>query len=394
MKNIMHKIIFIFAAFFAAGFATSANAQQAEVYTQASGTHETSGLTLTLSDPLTDIATAARNSIRRDERLSELRRVNPADISVNMMGIGANRDLFDDLPTFGSGPGSGSRTVIKAGDLFQLYSALAGVGPSPVFTVYVRESDNALVLASSVSFGVANTNAGEFYLNDDWKETSDITKARGYVAPPPPPSSEEMENDGGDNDGNTDNTGGNSGGGGGSAGAIIGGVAVVGGLIWLLSSGGAAGEFNFTPDFGYAINESGYAANAGGRMDFRKDKWHLYYTGGQTNANGDFGNFRYSSGGKYAADFWTAAFSESVSGKTADYDFSLSANFAGEIWEISPVYHLHSRHKKDKTETHNALNLESVLHYNRWIIRPAAGFRWENANDLTQKLQINATHYF
>ena len=199
MKNIMHKIIFIFAAFFAAGFATSANAQQAEVYTQASGTHETSGLTLTLSDPLTDIATAARNSIRRDERLSELRRVNPADISVNMMGIGANRTLSNRLPTFGTPLNTANEKIIKAGDLFQLYSALANVNPSPVFTVYVRESDNALVLASSVSFGVANTNAGEFYLNDDWKETSDITKARGYVAPPPP-SSEEMENDGGDND--------------------------------------------------------------------------------------------------------------------------------------------------------------------------------------------------
>ena len=393
MKNITHKIIFIFAAFFAAGFATSANAQQAEVYTQASGTHETSGLTLTLSDPLTDIATAARNSIRRDERLSELRRVNPADKLVSMMGIGANRTLSNRLPTFGTPLNTANEKIIKAGDLFQLDSALANVNPSPVFTVYVRESDNALVLARSVSFRVANPDAGEFYLNDDWKETSDITKARGYVAPPPP-SSEEMENDGADNDDNTDNTGGNSGGGGGSAGAIIGGVAVVGGLIWLLSSGGAAGEFNFTPDFGYAINESGYAANAGGRMDFRKDKWHLYYTGGQTNANGDFGNFRYSSGGKYAADFWTATFSESISGKTADYDFFLSANFAGEIWKISPVYHLHSRHKKDKTETHNALNLESVLHYNRWIIRPAAGFRWENANDLTKKLQINATHYF
>ncbi len=191
-----------------------------------------------------------------------------------------------------------------------------------------------------------------------------------------------------------------SGGGSSSTGLIVGGIVVVGGLVWLLSSGGEEGEFNFSPDFGYSLTESGYSANVGGRADFRKDNWHFYYSANQQNANGNFADFRYESGGKYTADFWTATFSESVAGDTADYDFSLSANLRGEIWKISPVYRLHSEWKESdsgiKTETQNELNLESVLRYNRWTIRPSAGFRWENANDFSKnaRFQINAIHRF
>ena len=191
-----------------------------------------------------------------------------------------------------------------------------------------------------------------------------------------------------------------SGGGSSSTGLIVGGIVVVGGLVWLLSSGGEEGEFNFSPDFGYSLTESGYSANVGGRADFRKDNWHFYYSANQQNANGKFADFRYESGGKYTADFWTATFSESVAGDTADYDFSLSANLRGEIWKISPVYRLHSEWKESdsgiKTETQNELNLESVLRYNHWTILPSAGFRWENANDFSKnaRFQINAIHRF
>ena len=186
-----------------------------------------------------------------------------------------------------------------------------------------------------------------------------------------------------------------SAGGGGSSsstGLIIGGVAVVGGLIWLLSSGGEEGEFNFSHDFGYSATKSGYSANAGGRMDFRKDNWHLYFSG-DGNANGEF---RYQSGGSYTADFWTAEFSESVSGKTADYDLSLSSDFGSGIWKLSPTYRLHSEYADSEFDTQNELNLESVLRYNRWTIRPSAGFRWENANDFSKnaRFQINAIHRF
>ena len=188
----------------------------------------------------------------------------------------------------------------------------------------------------------------------------------------------------------------NSGGGSSNTGLIIGGVIVVGGLAYLLSDGGETGEFSFSPDFGYSATESGYSANVGGRIDFRKDKWHLYYSGGQTNRNGNFGDFQYESGGKYTANFWTATFSESVSGKTADYDLSLSAKLTGGVWNISPVYRLHSEYEKGETETRNSLNLQSEFRYNRWTIRPAAGFQWRSFGDFANngKLQINAIHRF
>ena len=167
------------------------------------------------------------------------------------------------------------------------------------------------------------------------------------------------------------------------------------GVIAVFLAGGVP-SFNMSPDFGYRITESGYYANVGGRADFRKDNWHLYYSANQQNANGNFADFRYESGGKYTADFWTATFSESVSGETADYNFSLSANLQGEIWKISPVYRLHSEYEKGETETQNELNLQGNFRYNRWTIRPSAGFRWENANDFSKnaRFQINAIHRF
>ena len=73
----------------------------------------------------------------------------------------------------------------------------------------------------------------------------------------------------------------------------------------------------------------------------RADAWIFIKTAGicigrrgRTNANGDFGDFRYSSGGSYAADFWTATFSENASGEIVDYDLSLSANYGERRLEV------------------------------------------------------------
>ena len=190
-----------------------------------------------------------------------------------------------------------------------------------------------------------------------------------------------------------------SGGGGGSSsstGLIVGGVAVVGGLVWLLSSGGEEGEFNFSPDFGYSATESGYSANIGGRADFRKDNWHLYYSADSGYDGNGMQEFRYQSGGKYTADFWTAEFSESVSGKTADYDLSLSSNFGGGIWKLLPTYRLHSEYADNEFDTQNSLNLESEFRYNNWEIRPTAGFNWREFGEFADSgtFRINAVHHF
>ena len=144
------------------------------------------------------------------------------------------------------------------------------------------------------------------------------------------------------------------------------------------------------------IRESGYSANVGGRADFRKDNWHLYYSANQTNANGDFGDFRYTSGGEYKTDLFAAAFSESVAGETANYNFSLSADVDGRLVDFSPVYRLHSEYDKGEFSTRNELNLQGNFRYNGWTINPSAGFRWENTNDFSEnaRFQINAIHRF
>ena len=173
----------------------------------------------------------------------------------------------------------------------------------------------------------------------------------------------------------------------------VGGAAAVGVAAWLLSSGRLDALLFFSPDFGYTLTESGYSVRAGGRIDFRKARWHLYWTAGQESVNGDFGDFRYASGGEYKADFWTAAFSEKVSGKVVDYDVSLSANYSGGIWKLSPVYRLHSRFEEEEdggleSETTSSLNLEGVLRYHRWTVRPSAGFQWREMDDFADNARF------
>ena len=167
------------------------------------------------------------------------------------------------------------------------------------------------------------------------------------------------------------------------------------GVIAVFLAGGVP-SFNMSPDFGYSITESGYYANIGGRADFRKDNWHLYYFANQTNANGEFDDFRYTSGGRYNGDLFVATFSESVSGETANYNFSLSADVDGRLVDFSPVYRLHSEYDKGEFSTRNELNLQSNFHYDGWTINSSAGFRWQNANDFSKnaRFQINAIHRF
>ena len=175
--------------------------------------------------------------------------------------------------------------------------------------------------------------------------------------------------------------------------AIIGAVGVAMAMYAIadfLNDGRPADAFAFSPEFGYRISESDYFVQAGGKIEYAvNENLRMQWSAGQTNTGGDFGDFRYLSKAEYKTDLFAAEFSESVAGKTADYDFSLSADLQNGIWKISPVYRMQSEWKESdsgiKTETQNELNLESEFRYNNWQIRPSAGFRWENFGEFHRK---------
>ena len=172
-----------------------------------------------------------------------------------------------------------------------------------------------------------------------------------------------------------------------AGGGVVAALAVV---SYLYPSWG--GIFSFSPDYDYSFTESGYAYNAGGRVDYQADNLHLYWTATQENKDGNFGDFRYSSGAEYDGDVWAASFSESIGGKVADYDFSLSAIMNGDIWKISSVYRLHSRYEELQTgwesESENALTVEGWLTYRGWTLKPSAGFQWQNAEEFGDVAQF------
>ncbi|MGI9297516.1 MAG: hypothetical protein ACR2QC_06425 [Gammaproteobacteria bacterium] len=383
--GVFQRLIFAFGAgiLFAAVGTTAAYAQQADaqadVYQRASETFtDLVGIDFDLSETVAQIVAGIVADANAGQFASVIRRFNPGDPEA---GLSANPTVMDanGLPLFGSGES------IEAGDLLGVGRLTDGVrGP---FVVYGTAPDNwALAEATGETKTAAelDTAAGELFLDGNFAEATDITpQTQGYVAAT-----------GGGNGG--ENTGGDGTQTSGSDGdsnardlAVIGlGVGVVGFMAAYLS-GGDFSLFHFAPDYGYSATESGYAYNVGGRLNFRKDRWHLYYAAGQANSNGDFGDFRYESGGEYTADLWTAAFSETVQGETADYDFSLSADYHGGIWKVSPTYRLHSHLTETYSETDNALNLEGVLRYNRWTISPSAGFRWESADEFGDNARFN-----
>ncbi len=312
---------------------------------------------------------------------------------------GSLREAEDDLdsrglPTFDTPVAVGDRIAVD--DLFDS-------NPLPFITLRVyRNADGDFALADgdeppgriAAASDLASTD--EFFLTGDWRHSPVAVRgAQGYAGEPTCDDATPVLSP----DGSVCQTeaaaaetapasvpapGGNA-----RDLAVVGlGLGVVGFMAAYLS-GGDFSLFNFSPDYGYSATESGYAVNAGGRLNFRKDEWHLYYAAGQANSNGEFGDFRYESGGKYAADSWTAAFSETVQGETADYNFSLSADYHGGIWRVSPTYRLHSHLTETNSETANSLNLEGVLRYNRWTISPSAGFNWRRADEFGDNAQFN-----
>ncbi len=170
---------------------------------------------------------------------------------------------------------------------------------------------------------------------------------------------------------------------------LYGGGVVIAAAAWYLSGDAVLADvFTFSPNAGFSATESGYAFNAGGRLDFRQDAWHLYWKTGGVNNNGNFGKLQYGTGGSYTGDFWTAAFSETVRGEKADYNFSLAMDYRNGLWNISPVYRLHTRYEEGETETENALNLEAAYKRNRWILRPSASFGWETPEDFGDNVRF------
>ena len=425
MKQSIQKII-IAAVLFAAGLSNiSAIAQEsdgvmqearAEVYERTK--QNVSGLNL--GQPFLTVipnipAESQRLGLNNNYGVVDfiLTRANEGDINptVDPNNLGPN-----DLLQFGT---DGMYEEMKPGDRFIVRNS-----EGTIVYVYATSNDDFAFAESTGNTATVITGMGEFFLDRNWEETTEFAAGlqgfsrveclAGFTSDDGINCRPERREDctgatpdfvngicvaacSGERDaaGICPNTQ-TSGGGSSSTGLIVGGIVVVGGLVWLLSSGGEEGEFNFSPDFGYSLTESGYSANVGGRADFRKDNWHFYYSANQQNANGNFADFRYTSGGKYTADFWTATFSESVAGDTADYDFSLSANLRGEIWNISPVYRLHSEYADNEFDTQNSLNLQSEFRYNNWEIRPSAGFQWRSFGDFANsgKLQINAIHRF
>ena len=256
-----------------------------------------------------------------------------ADFSADT-GVGANDafgaawrlwdrgDIFGDTTSDAGGDPNDGTTLIsfnnnqgemQAGDL-------VNYAPPPPFddyefTVRLYNDDAGVLFAADEvraadSATPADSDNGEFYLlTTDWTTTDTLSEdvfgyeepdcAEGFVVSqnglmcdeeetpenetPAPARTESKVRD--------------------NAWTAFGGALAVGVLSYLLSDGTLLG-YSATPDFGYSLTESGYAVNAGGRVDFRKDRWHLYWTAGQESVKRRFRRFPLFIGRKMARRYF------------------------------------------------------------------------------------------
>ena len=334
MKQSIQKII-IAAVLFAAGLSNiSAIAQEsdgvmqearAEVYERTK--QVVSGLNLgqPFLTVIPNIPAESQNLLNNNYGIVDfiLTRANEGDMNptVDPNNLGPN-----DLLQFGT---DGMYEEMKPGDRFIVRNPDDSF--TTVATVYVYATDSDFAFAENTENTAATTGTDEFFLDENWEDTTEFAAGlqgfsrveclAGFTSDDGINCRPERREDctgatpdfvngicvaacSGERDaaGICPNTQ-TSGGGSSSTGLIVGGIVVVGGLVWLLSSGGEEGEFNFSPDFGYSLTESGYSANVGGRADFRKDNWHFYYSANQQNANGNFADFRYDKRRKIHSGF-------------------------------------------------------------------------------------------
>ena len=146
----------------------------------------------------------------------------------------------------------------------------------------------------------------------------------------------------------------------------FGGALAVGVLSYLLSDGSLLG-YSATPDFGYSLTESGYSVNAGGRVDFRKDGWHLYWTAGQTKRQRRFRRFPLFIGRQVAGRYFRRRFfRKSIKAKRRITICRCRRITTAAFGKLSPEFAAHSVYEKGEFATTNSFRINGEMRYDDW----------------------------
>ena len=202
--------------------------------------------------------------------------------------------------------------------------------------------------------------------------------------------------------------GGGGGGGGGTGGANIasggGGVgpggimifALIGAVLLSGKDGLNPDAFAFTPHTSFSHN-GGANYSYGSRLDYRQNEVSAYWGASQTGTNGGADSWRYTSGLKYAKDFWSAAFDGVNYEKATEIDMRFSAEFRSGIWHwqsgINADYDLDELGVGDGAAYWNT---EAAVFYGGWEISPSVGLYWRDGEDFGEdaRFRINLRREF
>ena len=186
-----------------------------------------------------------------------------------------------------------------------------------------------------------------------------------------------------------------SGGGGvGPGGIMI--FALIGAVLLSGGDGLNPDAFAFTPHTSFSHN-GGANYSYGSRLDYRQNEVSAYWGASQTGTDGGADSWRYTSGLKYAKDFWSAAFDGVNYEKATEIDMRFSAEFRSGIWHwqsgINADYDLDELGAGDGAAYWNT---EAAVFYNRWEISPSVGLYWRDGEDFGEdaRFRINLRREF
>ena len=172
---------------------------------------------------------------------------------------------------------------------------------------------------------------------------------------------------------------------------FLGGMGAMAVAYWALN--GTPEDLAFSPGYDYAFTNTGVVYDYSGRLDFRKENWHVWQSAGQGSDSAQ--TWRYAAGGGYHGDVWRLILSERITPETEDYDLSMSVKRESGVWTIAPTYYLHAKREyAQTTSVSHALQIQNVWRYHHWSVSSVAG--WRDASDVGEHghLRLYAVHEF
>ena len=174
------------------------------------------------------------------------------------------------------------------------------------------------------------------------------------------------------------------------------GAAVAVGVIIYGAWTGDPNAFSFSPETSFSYQNGWTDYSYGSRLEFHENNLSAYWGATQRNNNGETDSWEYSTGIKYAKDFWSAGFDSINYGETAEWDVNFSAQWRRGIWRWQSGINADYRLDESGEDAAAYWRTAAAVLYDKWEISPSVGLYWRDGEDFGEdaRIRINLRREF